>query len=57
MAGVLAGVVEEAVVEVAAALVVEVAVASVAIWVSFARRPWPLVSPIGGARMRRFWER
>ena len=63
-AGVLVGVVGEAVevaaasvVEVAAASVVEVAGASVVFWVWFAMRPWLLVSPIGGARMRRFWER
>ena len=55
-AGVLVGVVGEAV-EVAAASVVEVAGASVVFWVWFAMRPWLLVSPIGGARMRRFWER
>ena len=63
-AGVLVGVVGEAVevaaasvVEVVVALEVEVAGAMVVIWVLFVMRPWLLVSPIGGARMRQFWER
>ena len=56
MAGVLAGVVEEAV-EVVVALEVEVAGALVVIWVLFVMRHWLLVSPIGGVRVRMIWER
>ena len=55
-AGVLAGVVEEAV-EVVVASEVEVAGALVVIWVLFVMRPWLLVSPIGGVRVRLIWER
>ena len=72
MAGVLAGVGEAvmevavasvvevaaaSVVEVAAASVVEVAAASEVIWVWSGIRPWLLVSPIGGVRVRLIWKR